>query len=121
MNIRWTHFDRLPTPLRDQIEQRLKDLGSEAEDLIDVHLTGYESPHHRHGDCEVRIVCRARRRQVVTRRKADGLSRALQESVEALERTVRDQRDRDQRAKHYCAALFSPNLNQPELAGISPF
>ncbi len=107
MNIRWTHFEQLDPVARVQVEARLRALGEENQQLIDVHLMGYESPHHRHGDAEVRIVGRSGRKQIVVRRRRDELGIALGEALDALERTVREHSDRRQRTLRR-----SPTLSQ---------
>lgn len=58
--------------------------------LIDVRITARTTPHHRHGDQEVRIVCQARGREIVTARNRPEAALALDEALDSFERAVRE-------------------------------
>ena len=63
MEIHWNHLENLTPVERSAIEERLRKLAAEHDDLIDVRIVGRSTRHHRHGAQEVRIACLARGKQ----------------------------------------------------------
>jgi cold shock CspA family protein/ribosome-associated translation inhibitor RaiA len=94
MQIHWVHAEPLDADLREAAEQRLAALAEGHTDLIDVRITTHTSGHHRHGGQEVRIVCEARGKELVTSSTRPEAAQALDDALEALERAVRERRTR---------------------------
>lgn len=94
MEIHWVHPETFRDDVRRAVEQRLRALAAGHTDLIDVRITARTTPHHRHGDQEVRIVCQARGREIVAARTRLEAALALDEALDAFERAVREQRAR---------------------------
>jgi CspA family cold shock protein len=112
MQIHWAHMQEIPEAHRDKVEGRLQELAEGHSDLIDVRISGHTSNHHRHGACEVTIVCQARGKDIVASRTRPELQIALDEALEAFERELRTLRDkRSQRRPEPAGA-------QPPLLGI---
>jgi len=89
MEIHWVHPEVFPEELRSAVAQRLEALAAGHTDLIDVRITARTTPHHRHGDQEVRIVCQARGQEIVAGRIRLEAALALDEALDAFEREVR--------------------------------
>lgn len=94
MQIHWVHPEVFREELRAAVEERLAALAAGQTDLIDVRIHARTTPHHRHGDREVRIVCQARGREIVAARNRPEAAVALDEALDAFERAVRELRRR---------------------------
>jgi ribosomal subunit interface protein len=94
VQIRWTHLDALDSAERRDIEERLERLAAGHDDLIDVRIVARRTRHHRHGDREVRIVCRARGKEIVAARTRENVGLALNEALDTFEREVHRLRER---------------------------
>jgi len=88
MEIHWRNAEEISTDVHEQIEERLRILDGDHEDLIDVRIAVKTSGHHRHGGQEVRITCQARGKELVAARTRDDVGQALDEVVDAFEREV---------------------------------
>jgi ribosomal subunit interface protein len=88
LQIRWTRLDDLDSKTRRTIEERLERLAAGQDDLIDVRIVAHRTRHHRHGDQEVRIVCRARGKEIVATRTREQVGLALNEALDTFEREV---------------------------------
>jgi ribosome-associated translation inhibitor RaiA len=78
--------------IRGEIEARLRRLGEDHGDLIDVRISAEGTRHHRHGGRSVRIACLARGQQLVAARERDELGLALNEALDDFERQVHELR-----------------------------
>jgi ribosomal subunit interface protein len=94
MEIHWVNVQATSPDVRAQIEDRLRDLEGDHQDLIDVRILAKTTRHHRHGGNEVRITCQARGKELVATRTRDDVGLALDEAVDVFEREVRRMRDR---------------------------
>jgi CspA family cold shock protein len=112
MQIHWTHMQDIRPEQRDKVESRLRELAEGRKDLIDVRISGHVSNHHRHGGCEVTIVCQARGKDLVASRTRPDLGQALEEAFQAFERELRSLRDRRKEKRP------DPGGAQPPLLGI---
>jgi len=88
MEVHWVHPDVFGDNDRALADQRIAALARERTDLIDVRITARPSAHHRHGGQEVRIVCKAREKEIVAARTRPDAGRALNEALDAFEREV---------------------------------
>lgn len=88
MELHWVHPEVFREQDRLLAERRIADLGGEEADLIDVRITGRATPHHRHGEQEVRITCQARGKEIVAARTRPDLAQALNETLDVFEREV---------------------------------
>jgi ribosomal subunit interface protein len=94
MQIHWTHCEEVPADVRSAVESRLQALAREQGDLVDVHLVGHATNHHRLGGRELRITCQARGRDIVASCERPELGQALNEAIDDFERRVRRARER---------------------------
>jgi cold shock CspA family protein/ribosome-associated translation inhibitor RaiA len=94
MQVHWIHPEVFRDELRSAVEQRLERLAAGHTDLIDIRIAARTTPHHRHGNQEVRIVCQARGQEIVAARTRLEAALALEEAFEAFEREVRALRSR---------------------------
>ena len=94
VEIHWSHVEGLPEGMKELVEDRLRKLAEDRTDLIDLRIVAKSSGHHRHGNCEVRITCQARGRELVAARTRPDVGQALDEVVDAFEREVWRMRER---------------------------
>jgi len=89
VQIHWVNCQSLPQPQREAVEDRIRKLGEGHTDLIDVRIAGHESGHHRHGNCELRIIADVRGTEIVAVRNREDLGLALDEAMDAFDRELR--------------------------------
>jgi cold shock CspA family protein len=94
MEIHWSHPEGLGAEERRLIEDRIRNLATGHDDLIDVRIVARETGHHRRGNQEVRVTCMARGKEIVIARTREEAGLALNEALDVLERQVRRLRDR---------------------------
>jgi CspA family cold shock protein len=88
VEIHWVHPQSLVEEERRVAEERIRELGRDRTDLIDVRITVRPTGHHQHGGQEVRITCEARGRELVATRTRADVGLALNEALDAFEREV---------------------------------
>jgi ribosome-associated translation inhibitor RaiA len=94
MEIHWSGMGSFGPDEKSAVESRLRRLEEGHNDLMDLRIMGHESRHHRHGDREVRITCQARGEELVVGRNAAELEIAVNEALDAFERSVRRMREK---------------------------
>ena len=94
MEIHWRNFSALDETLRARIEERLRALAADRNDLIDLHIAAKESRHHVHGGREVSVRALARGKELVASRTRPDLELALADALDAFERELRRDRER---------------------------
>ncbi len=83
MDTPWVGLGELATSERSAAETRLERLAEGHDDLIDLRVSGHQNGHHQHGGKEVRIVCRARGRELVATRTGPEMGHARARAPEA--------------------------------------
>ena len=94
MEIHWVHPECVSAEERRVAEDRIRELGRDRTDLIDVRIAAKATLHHRHGGHEVRLTCEARGKEIVAARTRPDMSLALDEVLDAFEREVWHMRHR---------------------------
>lgn len=94
MELHWVHPELFVEVERASAEDRIRALGRDHTDLIDVRIVCRTTGHHRHGAKEVRITCDARGGGIVAARTRPDAGLALNEALDAFEREVRRLRER---------------------------
>ena len=94
MEIHWVGLGGVDDRERSRTEVRIEKLVHGHRDLIDLRITGRESPHHRHGEKQVTISCQARGAELVASRTRDELGLALHDALGAFEREVHRMREK---------------------------
>ncbi len=94
IEIHWDHLEEVSEAQKAEAEARLRALATQHDDLLSLRVSGRYSAHHRRGDREVRIVGKAKGRDLFVSRSRPELSRALHDSVDAFEHEVRNLRSR---------------------------
>jgi cold shock CspA family protein/ribosome-associated translation inhibitor RaiA len=88
MELHWVHPEVFREEDRLAAEDRIGELARDRTDLIDVRITARPTAHHRHGGQEVRIICKARRKEIVAARTRPDAGLALNEALDAFVREV---------------------------------
>ncbi len=94
MEIHWHHPEQFRDEDRQAADDRIRALGKDRTDLIDVRVTARSTTHHQHGGQEVRLTCRARKREIVAARTRTDPGLALNEVIDVFEREVWRMRQR---------------------------
>lgn len=94
IRIHWDHLDEVAEAARMDADARLRTVAAQHDDLLSLRVSGHYSGHHRRGDREVRIVGKAKGRDLFVSRVRPELSRALHDAVDAFVREVRNVRSR---------------------------
>jgi cold shock CspA family protein/ribosome-associated translation inhibitor RaiA len=111
VEIHWHHVDEIPHDQRASIEERLRVLGAEHDDLIDVRISGQDSGHHRQGGKQISIACLARGKEIVAVRDELTHALALDAALDAFVRELRKHRQRRrQRPRIADSGLAAPLL-----------
>jgi ribosomal subunit interface protein len=111
MRIHWRNVPVRPEA-RARIEERLRALAADRDDLIELHISAKGTRHHVHGAREVSVRAQSRGREIVATRSRPDLAQALAEAIDAFERELRRVRERS--SQHRDARAASP----PELGVI---
>jgi cold shock CspA family protein/ribosome-associated translation inhibitor RaiA len=77
-------MDEITPEHREAAEARLRQLAGRRSDILEIHVVGSGTEHHRHGGREVRIHCQARGVEVVAHRERDDLQLALRDALQAF-------------------------------------
>jgi len=88
MELHWVRPEIFGEADRLAAEKRIEALARDRTDVIDVRITARSTPHHQHGENEVRIVCEARGREIVAARTRTDAGLALNEALDVFEREV---------------------------------
>ncbi len=94
IRIHWDHMDEVAEAARAEAEVRLRTLATQHDDLLSLRVSGHYSGHHRRGDREVRIVGKAKGRDLFVSRVRPELGRALHDAIDAFVHEVRNVRSR---------------------------
>jgi cold shock CspA family protein/ribosome-associated translation inhibitor RaiA len=94
LRIHWDNMDEVAEARKAEAEGRLRELVAQHDDLLSLRVSGHHSAHHRHGDREVRIVAKAKGRDLFVSRVRPDLSLALHDAVDAFTREIRNLRSR---------------------------
>jgi hypothetical protein len=71
---------------RELAEARIRELGRDHTDMIEVRISARPTGHHRHGGQEVRITSEPRGKEIVAARTRSDPGLALNETLDAFER-----------------------------------
>ena len=94
MEIHWRNLSTLDETLRARVEERLRALAADRDDVIDFHIAAKTTRHHVHGGSEVSVRASARGKDLVASRMRPDLAQALAEALDAFERELRRFRER---------------------------
>lgn len=94
IEIHWDHLDEVAYAQRAEAEARLRALAKQHDDLLSLRVSGHHSSHHRKGDREIRIVGKAKGRDVFVARAQPQLGHALHDAVDAFVHEMRNLRSR---------------------------
>ena len=94
MEIHWRNLSVLDETLRARVEERLRMLATDRDDLLAVHISAKTSGHHVHGGSEVSLHATTHGKELVASRTRPDLEQALAEALDAFERELRRVRDR---------------------------
>ena len=108
LRIHWDHMEEVADAKRDEADARLRTLVAQHDDLLSLRVSGHHSSHHRRGDREVRIVAKAKGRDLFVSRVRPDLGHALHDAIDAFTREIRNVRSR--RAERPAQRADSPPL-----------
>jgi len=95
LQIHWHQTKFVGDEQRAEIEKRIHALADQGHnDLLDVRISGNPSRHRGHTEHEVKITCDARGQEIVARRSAPKMERALHDALENFKQQVRHMRSR---------------------------
>jgi ribosomal subunit interface protein len=111
MQIHWDDLGEIGEAVRDEVEDRLRRLVAQHDDVLSVRIAGKASQHHRHGGREVHISARAKGREIAASRAGVDMTLALHDAVDAFARELRRLRERR-------SSRSQPRASGPPLLGL---
>jgi ribosome-associated translation inhibitor RaiA len=94
MEIHWDDLQDIGEDGRGRVEERLRRLVAQHDDVLFIRIVGRTSGHHRHGGREVHITAHAKGKDITASRSGADLTLALHDAVDAFAHELRHLRER---------------------------
>ncbi len=94
MEVHWDDLQEIGEEPRARVEERLRRLVAQHDDVLTIRIAGHTTGHHRHGGREVHVSAHAKGKEIAASRSGADLGLALHDAVDAFARELRRLRER---------------------------